>query len=285
MIKSILRCFCCKVRRNVSVDIRNNLIEEKNILNFKINKKIGEGKFGDVYLCVHKLTNKLYAIKKSKTVNRLFVNELKYLRRIKHSSLIELKESFLEESYHYLVLEYYPQGDLFKYIKERHDFDDIKIRKIILNILRPLLFLKQCKVVHLDIKPENYLIRDINKLDIVLTDFGTMREYKELNKEYNLRNVLGTKLYASPEVLKKSFNSKSDVWSLGQIMLILVSGKMISYNEMLTQLDINDMLREFKVGKSYNLIKSCLTINILNRIDLEDIIDNKWLEEYYMNTG
>ena len=79
---------------------------------------------------------------------------------------------------------------MFSYIKKYHDFDDNKTRRIILNILRPLLFLKQYKIAHLDVKPENYLVRDRKNLDFILSDFGTMREYKEKNVEYKLNKIM-----------------------------------------------------------------------------------------------
>tara|TARA_B100000925_G_C21983080_1_gene463195 strand:- start:15 stop:866 length:852 start_codon:yes stop_codon:yes gene_type:complete len=281
MIKKLIYT-CCKnnIRRSES----NETLLERDILNYNIGKLVGEGKFGKVYVCYNKVNNKNYAIKKSVKRNYLFSNELKYLRMIYHSSIIRLHDSFIYEGHHYLVIDYYKDGDMFTYIKKYHDFDEDVTRKIILNILRPLLFLKQQKAVHLDVKPENYLLRDRNNLDFVLTDLGTMKDYKEYNKEYKLTNIVGTKIYAAPEVLNKRYNSKSDIWSLGQIILILVSGNIIEYKENYTQLDIYDIIRSFNISRgSFNLLKRCLNIDFKSRIKLEDIIDDKWIEDYYLD--
>ena len=113
-----------------------------------------------------------------------------------------------------------------------------------------------------------------------------MREYKEYNVEYKLNSIVGTKIYAAPEIFNKRYSSKSDIWSLGQIIIILVSGKLIEYNDNYTQLDIYDLIKGFRVkGDSYNLVKKCLTLNSLNRISLEEIIDDKWIEEYYLSVS
>jgi len=267
-----------------SVSESDEILLEEDILNYNLGRLLGEGKFGRVYLGFNKVRHKYYAIKKSVKINSLFTNELKFLRKLYHRSLIRLEDSFIYEGHHYLVLDYYKDGDMFTYIKKHHNFDEDNTRRIILNILRPLLFLKQYKIAHLDVKPENYLLRDINSLDFVLTDFGTMREYKDYNKEYKLKNIVGTKIYAAPEVLNKRFSSRSDIWSLGQIILILVSGKLIEYKDDYTQLDIYDLIKRFNRDRSsYNLVRKCLTINCSNRISLEEIIDDNWIEDYYLN--
>ena len=110
-----------------------------------------------------------------------------------------------------------------------------------------------------------------------------MQEYKEYNREYKLKHKVGTKNYAAPELYNLVYNSKSDVWSLGQIILILISGNMIEYKDEYTQLDIYDLLRGLKINKRcFSLLKKCFSIDYKNRINLEDIIDDKWIEEYYL---
>jgi len=283
MLNNVISKCCKSVNNVIRSESREVLLEEDNVLNYNLNKVIGKGKFGIVYLAFNKINNKNYAIKKSIKQNKLFSTELYFMRKFKHSSLIVLHESFIYDNYHYLVIDYYKDGDLFTYIKNVHDFDVDITRKIILNLLRPLLYLKQYKLAHLDIKPENFLVRNISGCDFVLSDFGCMQEYKEYNREYKLKHKVGTKNYAAPELYNLVYNSKSDVWSLGQIILILISGNMIEYKDEYTQLDIYDLLRGLKINKRcFSLLKKCFSIDYKNRINLEDIIDDKWIEEYYL---
>ena len=281
MFKKIRQCFCkSSINRSKSREV---LLPSDNILNYNLTKILGEGKFGRVFLAYDIKNNIHYAIKKSIKQNTLFSNELYFLRKLKHSSLINLKDSFIYNNHHYLVLDYYKSGDLYTYIKKYHNFDLDITRKIILNLMRPLLYLKQYKIAHLDIKPENYLIRNIQNHEFVLTDFGTMREYKEYNTNYKLKKILGTRIYAAPEIMELMYNSKSDIWSFGQIILILISGSMIEYKKNYTQIDIYDLIKAFKVNKdSFNLLKQCFSINLKKRIRIEDILDDKWIEKYYL---
>ena len=281
MIKKAMR-YCCitRINRSESEDI---LLPSDNILNYNLTKVLGEGKFGRVYLGYNTKNNIFFAIKKSIKPNILFSNELIFLRKLKHSSLINLRESFIYNNHHYLVLDCYNSGDLYMYIKNHHNFDLDITRKILLNLIRPLLYLKQHKIAHLDIKPENYLVRSIRDHNFVLTDFGTMREYKDYDTGFKLKKMVGTKNYAAPEIKELLYSSRSDIWSLGQIILILISGNMIEYNIDYTQLDIYDLIKAFKVDKgSYNLLKKCFSIDFKSRIKIEDILDDRWVEDYYL---
>jgi calcium-dependent protein kinase len=77
-------------------------------------------------------------------------------------------------------------------------------------------------VVHRDLKPENVLIdKELNNT-LKIIDFGTSIEIQE---NETLTNTHGTSYYIAPEVLNKKYNKKCDVWSVGVILYILLSGK------------------------------------------------------------
>jgi len=77
-------------------------------------------------------------------------------------------------------------------------------------------------IVHRDIKPENVLIDREQNNCLKIIDFGTSvaKGGSEL-----LTTTHGTSYYIAPEVLKKQYNEKCDVWSVGVILYILLSGK------------------------------------------------------------
>jgi calcium-dependent protein kinase len=77
-------------------------------------------------------------------------------------------------------------------------------------------------IVHRDLKPENILLeanKDFDQIKII--DFGTSLTF---DPEKKLDEKLGTPYYIAPEVLKKSYNEKCDIWSCGVILFILLSG-------------------------------------------------------------
>lgn len=80
-------------------------------------------------------------------------------------------------------------------------------------------------IVHRDLKPENILLEpdmDFDKMKII--DFGTAVPYNPKAKK-SLNEVLGTPFYIAPEVLKGNYNEKCDVWSIGVITFMILSGK------------------------------------------------------------
>jgi len=77
--------------------------------------------------------------------------------------------------------------------------------------------------VHRDLKPENLLLESKQGFNLKVIDFGTSRFFDgTLNKAMN--HKLGTAYYIAPEVLKKKYNEKCDIWSCGIILHVLLCG-------------------------------------------------------------
>ncbi len=77
-------------------------------------------------------------------------------------------------------------------------------------------------IVHRDLKPENILLETNKEFDqIKIIDFGTSLVVKEGEK---LDEKLGTPYYIAPEVLNKNYGAKCDIWSIGVITYIILSG-------------------------------------------------------------
>ena len=74
-------------------------------------------------------------------------------------------------------------------------------------------------IIHRDIKPENIMITALDEIKII--DFGLSKRYKKGEK---LHNVAGTPYYMAPEVLEGDYDNKCDVWSLGVLLYVLMSG-------------------------------------------------------------
>ena len=79
--------------------------------------------------------------------------------------------------------------------------------------------------MHRDLKPENILLeskKDFDKLKII--DFGASKRFE--NNLLIHREFVGTAIYVAPEVIKRAHNSKSDMWCIGVIAFVLLSGQM-----------------------------------------------------------
>jgi len=91
------------------------------------------------------------------------------------------------------------------------------------QLLSAVFYFHSKGIVHRDLKPENILLdtKDDGDLDIKLIDFGTASYWDQKEK---LTLNIGTPYYIAPEVSRKSYTNKCDVWSCGVILYILLSG-------------------------------------------------------------
>ena len=82
--------------------------------------------------------------------------------------------------------------------------------------------------VHLDIKPENFVLDDNNNL--VLIDFGTCKQIVKTNSLSNIKTKIGSEGYLSPEAAINYYNDKTDLWSVGVILYILLTNEKLYSN-------------------------------------------------------
>jgi len=125
--------------------------------------------------------------------------------------------------------------------------------------------------------------RDLEKIKIV--DFGTSLVYDEQRK---LDEKLGTAYYIAPEVIKKSYNEKCDLWSCGVIMYILLSGEPPfndprADNEAIMKkvetgkYDIEHGVWKSITGEAKELIQRLLTYDPSDRISAEEALNHPWI--------
>ena len=156
---------------------------------FRIEKELGKGNFGKVYLVTSKITNKVYAMKeikfdryKSDSQRASVQKEIKLLENMNHPHVITYFSSFVENNNFYIVLEYLNGGSLDDKIKkekeEKGSIDEKKVWDILIQILSGLVYLHENKkIIHRDIKPDNILMDKENNIKI--SDFGISAINKE----------------------------------------------------------------------------------------------------------
>ena len=228
--------------------------EKQSIKDYESIAIIGRGAFGEVHVCREKKTDKIYAIKKIKKdililKNQIIhvLNEQKFMSRAKSPWIVELKASFQEDDYLYLVMEYLPGGDLMNLLIKKDILTEDEAKFYISELILAIESIHKLDCIHRDIKPDNVLI-DKNG-HIKLSDFGLAKisdklyekenekyknyiyekKNKELDEEKKTHNknfsCVGTAYYVAPEVLKKKgYDKEIDWWSVGIIFYEMLVG-------------------------------------------------------------
>ena len=207
----------------------------KNV--FTCLEKIGQGGFAVVYKVKHQNTNKTYAMKiiskrfivstRDKTTLEKLKNEIQIQKSLVHSNIVQSKISFSDEFNYYIVLEYCPGKNIREYLRDSTKcyLNEPETRKILKDVISGLFYIHNRKIIHYDLKLENFIIGSDGKVKIA--DFGLSTLLK---KEQGKKNsyICGTPNYISPEILLKKDNGcsfSSDIWSIGIAAFIMLTGK------------------------------------------------------------
>lgn len=197
---------------------------------YEINETIGSGNFGVVKKGIHKLTGRKVAIKiinKEELIEsdmKMIKNEIEIMKIGKHPNVITLYHILENETHIYLIMEYCAGGDLYTYIKRRNfKLPEARTAELTHKLCAAVYYLHSYGIIHRDIKPENILMTDTtDNADIKLLDFGLS---KILPPKEKCSDTYGTISYCAPEILlNMHYNKSADLWSIGIIAYLLLSG-------------------------------------------------------------
>jgi len=223
------------ITKNNLVALNNDVIVSGNEVNpekIYIKKKLlGSGAFGEVWLVHHKDLDRDFAmkiIKKRKNKSneeKEILNEIEILKKLDHPKILKIIDFYSKIKKYYIITEYCPEGELFNEIIKVGRFDEGQTAFIINQILKAICYCHSNQIIHRDIKPENIMITKREKngcLQVKLIDFGTAKIFEKGHQE---NRYVGSSYYMAPEVLKRKYDEKCDLWSIGVIFYILLTGR------------------------------------------------------------
>lgn len=188
---------------------------------------VGKGGYGEVKKVIHKLTGDVRAMKiiKKESCDEGYLkslsNEINILRQLDHPNIIKLYEIYQDTNHIYMVTEFLGGGELFDVLVKKRCLSENIAAKVIKQILQAVNYCHNKKIVHRDLKPENLMLESDDFMNIKVIDFGLSRIF---SNEKKMCQRLGTPYYIAPEVLKKKYDERCDIWSIGVIMHVLLSG-------------------------------------------------------------
>lgn len=121
----------------------------------------------------------------------------------------------------YIVLDACSGGELFDDIISRGSYTEKEAAEMFRTMLKVVAHCHSMGVIHRDIKPENFLLADKNDKTLKATDFGMSVFY---SPKQRFKELVGSPYYIAPEVLKHDYGPEADMWSIGVILYILLSG-------------------------------------------------------------
>jgi eukaryotic-like serine/threonine-protein kinase len=199
---------------------------------YQVEKELGKGAMGVVYMGKDPKINRTVAIKtmalsqefeadELASVKERFFREAETAGRLNHPNIVSIYDAGEEHDLCYIAMEFLKGHDLVRYTKPGALMPIADVVKIIADSADALDYAHQQGVIHRDIKPANLMWVD-NRV-VKLTDFGIARITDSSKTKTGM--VLGTPSYMSPEQLSgKKVDGRSDLFSLGVTLYQLLTG-------------------------------------------------------------
>lgn len=271
-----------------------------------ITRELGAGACGKVYLVFEKKSCDRYAMKvvqkkhfdsaegRNTSNPDKTMNEVNILTALKHPCIIRVEHIVDTPDAVYIVLELMEGGELFDRIQYRKQLKESEAKLIFYQIVQAVKYLHDNKITHRDLKPENILLSSERQETLIkVSDFGLS---KFVNSQSIMKTFCGTPLYVAPEVLETkgmgSYTAQVDIWSLGIILFICLSGYP-PFSAEYQSLPLHEQImrgaysfpRRYWQGVSHDaidLIRKMLTVDPKNRVTVDEILCHKWLQDEWL---
>ncbi|MFK5912778.1 MAG: serine/threonine-protein kinase [Woeseiaceae bacterium] len=230
---------------NGTLVVSHSGMEKPMLGRYQIDKEIGRGAMGMVYLGHDPKIGRTVAIKtlmlsqefegdKLIEVKERFFREAETAGRLNHPNIVTIYDVGEDQDLSYIAMDFLKGKDLLGYSKQGELLPALEVINVIMKVADALDYAHKQKVVHRDIKPAN-IIYDEETGVLKVTDFGVAC-LTDTSKT-KTGTILGSPSYMSPEQLAgKRVDGRSDLFSLGVTMYQLLSGELPFVGESLASL-------------------------------------------------
>ncbi|KAG8630056.1 hypothetical protein KVT40_001675 [Elsinoe batatas] len=210
---------------------------------------IGQGSFGTVYLALHAITGELMALKqvempssamntsldaKKNNMVEALKREIDLLRELKHPNIVQYLGSNSDDTHLNIFLEYVAGGSVATMLVNYGSLPEPLISNFVRQILTGLAYLHSKDIIHRDIKGANILVD--NHGSVKISDFGISKRVESTLRTSSAAagvkgrggprvSLQGSVFWMAPEVVKQTaYTRKADIWSLGCLIVEMMTG-------------------------------------------------------------
>ena len=288
----------------------------KKIGDLTLEKYLGAGAYGEVYLSTKTGRKEYFATKKisrkiadSDQLKKYIENEMIILHSLKHPNIIRLEEIKKTSDYYYIVMECANGGDLsgcLKKYKLSHNgraFSEEIVQHLMRQIIDGLKYIHKNKVIHRDLKSDNIMVtfdneNDKNNLNLLnakvkIIDFGLAIKVSATNLA---KTYAGSPLNMAPDILKKKISScaasrinqfetydeKVDIWSIGTVCYELLIGEPIfnaeSFDELVRKVEGGNYVLPTNLSKEVvSFLNAMIQYKSEYRLSAEELANHPFL--------
>jgi len=215
--------------------LSNSLIQKPMLGRYEVQKELGRGAMGMVYLGEDPKINRVVAIKtmalshefeeeELEAVKSRFFREASTAGRLNHPNIVTIYDVGDEQDLAYIAMDYLEGDNLVPYTKSDNLLEVPEVFFLISTVAKALDYAHGENVVHRDIKPAN-IMYDRAAKKVKITDFGVACLIDASKTKTG--TILGTPSYMSPEQLNSSrVDGRSDIFSLGVMLFQLLTGEL-----------------------------------------------------------
>ena len=196
-----------------------------------VQKPLGEGGFGRVFLAEHSGLGQKHVIKllsadssRSTDIRNRFFQEAQLIARLNHPNIVHIMDVAEYLGRPYYIMKYLNGGSLEDLLQKEKKLSTEKALEITSKILSALSEVHSKGIIHRDLKPNNVLLDESG--EPILIDFGIARVEEGSKAKTGTGFSIGTPVYMSPEQLDaKPISLTTDIYSMGIMLYELLTGK------------------------------------------------------------
>lgn len=234
---------------------------------YQVIGKLGRGVFCEVYLAENTKTKKKWAVKVIDISQENYAqfyknlsNELGLLYKLQHPYLPSIADVIQDNNNMLVIMDYIEGITLGQLIMKEGAQSEEKVIEWAKKICDALGYLhsRSPQIIHNDIYPGNIILKPNG--DIAIIDFGTAIEHS--TKKESDTVLLGTRVFAAPEIYKGIVDVRTDIYSFGMVLFALVSGK--NSIQFFSGGSIRRIAPHISRGLEY-IIRKCIEMNPIDR--------------------